>query len=409
MASIYARGLVLWCRVKDESGKWKRTPTPYRKGDEKKAQRYADAAQAAIDERRAGGVTTGPVTVKVYAEQWLANRRAIFEATSARFEATGTGKVQFRDHATDIGRMNKHVIPHLGALKVADVRLGAMFRDAAVAGLTEQNPAILTKAQLGEDEGNTDGAGRYTREQLELMIGSDDLPEHARVFVALGGLCGLRLGAIAGLRWGDLETNAEPLWRLTTSRTYDGQPTKTGKSNRIPVHPVLAEMLTEWRHGWGRLFGRAPTASDPIVPRPPGKWREAPGSPHTKQTGGDLMDSILATLEIPSAPMKAHALRSTFISMALEDGADDRLIERITHTPGKGRRAFDRYDRADWPQLCAEVAKLRISPRSGGRVLCLSTARSTVAASIEDALSNQWRRRESNPGPKTLRDELLRV
>ncbi len=438
MASIYARGLVLWCRVKDESGKWKRTPTPYRKGDEVKAQRYADAAQAAIDERRAGGATSGPVTVKLYAEQWLANRRAIFEATSARFEATGTGKVQFRDHATDTGRMNKHVIPHLGALKVADVRpkhladwihklrtttslaphtirnvyglVGAMFRDAAVAGLTEQNPAILTKAQLGEDEGGTNGAGRYTREQLELMIGSDDLPEHARVFVALGGLCGLRLGAIAGLRWGDLDTNAAPLWRLTTSRTYDGRPTKTGKSNRIPVHPVLAEMLTEWRHGWGRLFGRAPTAADPIVPRPPGKWRDSPGTPHTKQTGGDLMDFILRTLEIPSAPMKAHALRSTFISMALEDGADDRLIERITHTPGKGRRAFDRYDRADyWPQLCAEVAKLRISPRSGARVLRLSTARSTVAASIGDASSNRWRRRESNPGPKTLRDELLRV
>jgi hypothetical protein len=33
--------------------------------------------------------------------------------------------------------------------------------------------------------------------------------------------------------------------------------------------------------------------------------------------------------------------------MALEDGADDRLIERVTHTPGKKRRAFDRYDRAD--------------------------------------------------------------
>jgi hypothetical protein len=77
------------------------------------------------------------------------------------------------------------------------------------------------------------------------------------------------------------------------------------------------------------------------------------------------MDTSLPTLEIPPAPMKAHALRSTFISMALDDGADDRLIERVTHTPGKGRRAFDRYDRADyWPQLCAEVAKLRITPRS---------------------------------------------
>lgn len=43
-----------------------------------------------------------------------------------------------------------------------------------------------------------------------------------------------------------------------------------------------------------------------------GKWRDAPGSPHTKKTGGDLMNGILSTLAIPPAPMKVHTLRSTF-------------------------------------------------------------------------------------------------
>lgn len=53
--------------------------------------------------------------------------------------------------------------------------------------------------------------------------------------------------------------------------------------------------------------------------------------------------------------------------MALEDGADDQLVERITHTAGKTRIAFDRYDRADyWPQLCAEVSKIAIEPNHGG-------------------------------------------
>jgi hypothetical protein len=79
--------------------------------------------------------------------------------------------------------------------------------------------------------------------------------------------------------------------------------------------------------------------------------------------------------------MRVHALRSTFISMALDDGADDRLIERITNTPGESRRACDRYDRADyWPELCAEVGKLSITPKPGGAILALGTVRGTVTA-----------------------------
>jgi len=89
VASVYARGNVLWCRLKDESGAWVRKPTPYRSGDERNAQRYADAAQAAVDERRAGGATVAPMTFETYAEQWLTIRREMNAATSARFAATG--------------------------------------------------------------------------------------------------------------------------------------------------------------------------------------------------------------------------------------------------------------------------------------------------------------------------------
>lgn len=102
--------------------------------------------------------------------------------------------------------------------------------------------------------------------------------EHARVFAALGGLAGLWLGAIAGLRWGDLDDAASPLARLISLPTHDGRPTKTCKASRIPVRSVLAAMLTSWRHGWGQVFCRAPTAADPIVParRGSGAMRLAP-------------------------------------------------------------------------------------------------------------------------------------
>jgi hypothetical protein len=38
-------------------------------------------------------------------------------------------------------------------------------------------------------------------------------------------------------------------------------------SSRIPVHPVLARLLAEWKlSGWERTYGRAPTPNDLIVP-----------------------------------------------------------------------------------------------------------------------------------------------
>jgi len=394
MASIFRRRRKLWAKLK-VSGKWVNKPTPYLIGQEDLARRYAKRKQQLIDERQASA-SDEPLTVKRYARTWLNLRRQRHDATRKRFEATGKGTVEHRDWQTDESRMRAHILGSpLGAMKLADVRakhmadfvhrlrteaelsphtvanvyglLVSMFRAAAVAGLVETSPCILTRSEIGSDDSDSDGAGRYTREQLVWMISSPKLPEHARVFVALGGLAGLRLGAIAGLRWGDLDESAAPLWRLTSARTYTDRPTKTGKPSVAPVHPVLQQMLVSWRQGWARLFDRAPTDADPIVPRAPGKWIDQPGSPHTKKTGGDLMDCVLTRLAIPPAPMKAHALRSTFISIALEDGARRDLVERITHTTGKKRRAFARYDRANyWPQLCAEVAKIAISLESRG-------------------------------------------
>jgi hypothetical protein len=70
-----------------------------------------------------------------------------------------------------------------------------------------------------------------------------------------------------------------------------------------------------------------------------------------------------------------YDMRATFITLALEDGADADVLEhRVTHTK-KRRSAFDGYDRGvRWAKTCAEVAKLRISRRHPDRV----TARVTV-------------------------------
>lgn len=58
---------------------------------------------------------------------------------------------------------------------------------------------------------------------------------------------------------------------------------------------------------------------------------------------------------------RGHDARATFITLALEDGADPHIIEtRMTHTRAAGSRsAFIGYNRgAQWERTCSEVAKL---------------------------------------------------
>jgi hypothetical protein len=57
-------------------------------------------------------------------------------------------------------------------------------------------------------------------------------------------------------------------------------------------------------------------------------------------------------------------MRATFITLALEDGADPHVVEtRVTHTK-RSRSAFHRYNRwLQWERTCAEVGKLNIRGR----------------------------------------------
>ena len=57
-----------------------------------------------------------------------------------------------------------------------------------------------------------------------------------------------------------------------------------------------------------------------------------------------------------------YDMRATFITLAIDDGADPDVLEtRVTHTR-KSRSAFDGYNRGlHWERTCAEVLKLRIT------------------------------------------------
>ncbi|ADO73003.1 site-specific integrase [Stigmatella aurantiaca] len=128
---------------------------------------------------------------------------------------------------------------------------------------------------------------------------------------------------------------------------------KTERSREVPVHPVLARVLEEWRQkGWERKQGRAPTADDLVVPSRRGEHRRDP------VVHGQLREDLEL---LGLRGRRVHDTRRTFISLALADGADRDKLAWVTHGPKGDIVSLDTT--LPWESLCAEVAKLKVELR----------------------------------------------
>ena len=383
MASVLIKRGKWWFRVKGNKtpGKWSTHPCPADVKTREDAEFCAASAQAAIDKRR-GIKAPGSVTLRDWAKTWLRRR-----------EEAG------QDWKKDRGRLENHVLPVLGGIDLPDITaahvadlvhalrftkklanrtarnvystLSACLRDARIAGKIQQSPCILTDTQLGpivDKDPEWRSGAQYTRKEAATMISEPRIPMDRRMVYALSLLAGLRPGEAAALRWRNYDATWEIMGKLTVARAYStsysvAKGTKTNAVKFIPVHPVLADMLAEWRLGWAAMFGREPTDDDLIVPLPPKVKR-------TKRTGDrfrgwDYSGRRWRDEDLPMLGWRARSYydtRATFITLALEDGADrDILRTRVTHTPAK-RDAFDGYDRGvRWAETCREVSKLRLA------------------------------------------------
>jgi len=222
------------------------------------------------------------VSLDAYSKRWLKNRE----------------RVGVRSWKDDESRLRHHVLPFLGKMALDDVQprhvnevvqrlraakkaprtvrnvysvVAALFRDAQIDGLISRTPCILTKYQLGKI-GDAKHEWRalaiFSRDELQKLIGDERVPWDRRVFYALLGLGMLRHGEAAGLRWRHV-VKMEPLSRLIIATSYDTGDTKTSVERWMPVHPVLAAMLAEWKlRGWREQMERAPGADDLVVPTP---------------------------------------------------------------------------------------------------------------------------------------------
>jgi integrase len=362
MPSIYRRGEMLWCRLKDESGKWISSPTELPAGREEDARKFAARAQKNIDARRAKAAPVA-LTVKAYGEKWI-NARKGRVATWNDEEA----------------RLRLHVYPTLGetpldALRPRQVRdwilalkeagglaprtirhtfqtLRRMYRTAVTDELVATNPVVVDAGVLpkNRDKNPAWRAGAiYTRAEVELLISSADVPTDRRVLYGLQALAGLRSGEARRLRWCDYDPSVEPLGRLHVIKT------KTGVPRQVPTHPTLAAMLAEWK------LARQPAPGDLIIP-PREAWEVV------RERSADLK-------ELGLRHRRGHDLRRTFISLAREDGARGDLLEIITHGP-KGDM-ITTYSTITWRTLCDQVSVLKIERRAPAEVVGIASGLAT--------------------------------
>jgi integrase len=457
MGCIYRRGTRLWIRFKGPDGKWTQRKTSHLVGSEPKARKLLIEVEAKIE---AGAefaeAGSGPITVARYAEKWISDRESLGLA----------------DWGGDAARLKNHVLPTIGNLRLDEVRprhlvdmvrtlrglaklapktiyniystLKALFRDAKIDDLlTGDSPTILTKYQLGENvdkDPEWRGTARYTRDELEILISDERIPIDRRIFYALEGIGGLRLGEAAGLRFRHHDAGLSPLGGILVATSYNTGRTKTKQPRRMPVHPTLAAILAEWRlSGWVEMMGRQPTPDDLIVPMPPehaARRREGPmreGMRSRTYCFKRFRDDLKM---LGFRHRRGHDLRRTMISLSREDGARKDLLELCTHNPKKKGSSIDVYTTFPWEAFCGEVQKLVVRRRDPDNVVDI---RAAVAAGVASAGGNspganagpgwetlmisgklatsfatlaadpegirdleQWRRRESNPGPEEL-------
>jgi integrase len=397
MPSVFARGRKLYAKIRDVNGKWIQVATGFDVGDEAAARRWATARdREASDERARRG--DGPLTVRAYAERWLARR-----ITKTK-----------RD---DENRLRKHVYPLLGDLMLVDVRprhardlvmalraagklapktirevsglLHTLFKSAFIEELVPANPIEFERGVLPK-KADKDPTWRheaiYTRTELEQLLFDPRIPFDRRALYALKGLAALRHTEAALLRWSQYDIATRPLGAISLGLTKSGIP------RRIPVHPVLATILESWRRdGWPAKYQRSAADDDLIVPTKIGTSR-APAEAQV-QLIADLERIGLRVEAGAERNRRGHDLRRTFITLARGDGAIDSLLRLITHGP-KPSDMLDVYSSPPWESLCAEVAKLRVR----GAVLVQSPQTSTVASEIERP------QRDSNPFPDDLGD-----
>ena len=140
--------------------------------------------------------------------------------------------------------------------------------------------------------------GTLTVEEFRKLLDLEGLDPRVYVAVALGGLCGMRMGEIRGLRWADVDTGRKLVHIHTSYVEIDGErdQAKQGSNRDVPLPSAVMEALEDWRSE----------------------------SPATRPE-----DWVTCDLEQPDRPMLADPIREAFYEALESIGVKDREERKI--------------------------------------------------------------------------------
>lgn len=267
--------------------------------------------------------------------------------------ARWTAGLTNRGARNDRYRIDAHLVPHFGGLRISELTLSAVMlwldRLAAAGRMKPSSQrgllALLSRfcswavdrGFLASNPCKAIPNGRRPRGQqnvADVPWLSDDatvvrilerLPEPFDLLFLLANRCGLRTGEAAGLRLGDLAGMAEGSVRV--ARSYLG-PTKESrggaKTKHVPAPSDLPALLGPWLE---RRRAEGATDADLVFPARDGRF------PYGKDEIGYQWRKVRAELGLPKELTFHRAGRHSFASRGLAAGASiDEISQALGHS-----------------------------------------------------------------------------
>ncbi len=335
--------------------KWKQVALPTEIASRAEAERWVREHLAEV--RRLGppppSLCAGGPTIRELAPRWLELRKADARLAPATV----------RDNAS---HLNTHVLPHLGdtplaALEVAQLRGWVRRLRSERASCTTRNvvatlmtfvddcmaedwvrlpanpvrhPGVKKELPAFDDRLLRRNGPALSIGDVQALIDCQDIPVMRRIRYALAFTSGLRDGEISGLRFMDVELDAQvPHLQVRQAVAMLGNAgfateskLKTRSSARpVPLHPCGIAALRWWRDaGWERHACRIPGPLDPVFPNDKGGPCRPPSARLLK---ADVTRAGLACV-VPGG-VHFHDARRCFSSWLVIAGVQEAIVRRL--------------------------------------------------------------------------------